>query len=76
MQQQNIMKQLQQVIEGTELEWLTPHVFRKASGTAVYRYKGIDASQKHLRHRTRQQPKVSMCRRNLWRRTVLTFLNS
>ncbi len=53
MQQQNISKQLRQVVAGTELEWLTSHVFRKTSGTAVYRAKGIDAAQKHLRHRDR-----------------------
>jgi integrase len=50
LQQQNISKQLRQVVAGTELEWLISHVFRKTSGTAVYRAKGIDATQEHLRH--------------------------
>jgi hypothetical protein len=50
LQHQNISKQLRQVVAGTELEWLTSHVFLKTSGNAVYRAKGIDAAQKHLRH--------------------------
>lgn len=50
LQQQNISKQLRQVVAGSELEWVTSHVFRKTSGTAVYKAKGIDATQKHLRH--------------------------
>ena len=53
MQQQNISKQLRQVFAGTKLEWFTSHIFRKISGTAVFRAKGIDAAQKRLRHRAR-----------------------
>ena len=33
-----------------ELEWMTTHVFRKTSGTAVHREKGLAAASKHLRH--------------------------
>jgi|GEM_PF-5420632 len=37
MQQQNISKQLRQIVAGTKLEWFTSHVFRKISGSAVSR---------------------------------------
>jgi integrase len=50
LQQQNLGKHLRAVVAGTELEWLTSHVFRKTSGTAIYLAKGIHATQKHLRH--------------------------
>ena len=50
-QQQNLGRQLRSIVKGTELEWVTSHVFRKTSGTCVYRAKGLTAASVHLRHR-------------------------
>jgi integrase len=50
MQQQNLSRQLKQVVLGTELEWVTSHVFRKTAGTVVFKAKGLGAAQKLLRH--------------------------
>ena len=50
LQQQNLGRLLRQILEDTEPAWLTTHVFRKTSGTAVHREKGLAAASKHLRH--------------------------
>ena len=50
LQQQNLGRQLREILKDTDLAWLTTHVFRKTSGTAVHREKGLAAASKHLRH--------------------------
>jgi integrase len=49
-QQQNLARQLRAIVAGTELEWVTSHVFRKTAGTVVFEADGLTAASQFLRH--------------------------
>lgn len=45
-----IRRTLRRILEGTDLEWLTPHTFRKTTATLVEAASGLEAARAMLGH--------------------------
>lgn len=45
-----VRRTLRRILEGTELEWLTPHTFRKTTATLVKAASGLEAARTMLGH--------------------------
>jgi integrase len=49
-QQQNLLRDLRQIVAGTELSWVTSHTLRTTAGTMIARSSGVSAATSALGH--------------------------